>query len=248
MGRPARLAGVARSLAIYYGLPWRAARMRRHYAQFITRGALAFDVGAHVGNRVRTWRALGARVVAVEPQRDCARVLDALYGRDDGVTIVRAAVGEAPGTATLHVSERTPTVSTLARGWMHDVMASEGFRGVQWQRTETVDVLTLDALVARFGQPAFIKLDVEGYEREALAGLTSRVRALSFEYVPAARDAALACIARLEALGPYRFNWSPGERHRFAHASWQDAAAARAFVESLSPDDDSGDIYARVDA
>lgn len=247
MGRAARLAGVARSLAIYYGTPWRAARMRRHYAPFIEAGALAFDIGAHVGNRVRTWRALGARVVAVEPQSDFARVLEALYGRDDAVTIVRAAVGEAPGTTTLHVSEHTPTVSTLSPDWMREVTTSDGFRHVRWQRTETVDVLTLDALVARFGQPAFIKLDVEGYEREALAGLTSRVRALSFEYVPAARDAALGCIARLEALGPYLFNWSPGERHRFAHESWQDASAARAFVESLGPDDDSGDIYARLD-
>lgn len=242
-----RLLGVARSLAMYYGTPWRARRMQRLYGEFLEPGALGFDIGAHVGNRVRCWRALGARVVAVEPQRDFARLLERLYGGDAGVSLVRAAVGATPGRAALHVSERTPTVSTLSPAWMRRVGASDGFRGVRWQRTEDVDVLTLEQLIERFGQPAFIKIDVEGYELETLAGLATRVPALSFEYVPAARDAALACIDRLATLGDYSFNWSPGERHRLENARWRDADAARRFVDSLAPADDSGDIYARLD-
>ena len=59
-------------------------------------------------NRVRCWRALGARVIAVEPQPDFQRVLRLLYGRDEHVALVNAAVGRARGHATLLVSERTP--------------------------------------------------------------------------------------------------------------------------------------------
>ena len=84
--------GVARSLAIYYGRPWRFRRMDAFYARIIRPGDLCFDLGAHVGNRVRSWRALGARVVAVEPQPALVRVLRLLYGRDPKVSIVEAGI------------------------------------------------------------------------------------------------------------------------------------------------------------
>src|ERR1700752_3696726 len=108
MTATARAFGVARSLAMYYGIPFRARRLRRFYSRFVHAGALGFDVGAHAGNRVRCWRRLGARVVAVEPQPDFARLLRFLYGRDGGVELVTAALGRNAGSATLLVSELTP--------------------------------------------------------------------------------------------------------------------------------------------
>ena len=80
--RIARALGLARSLGLYYGNPLRNRRLARLYAPFLGPGALGFDIGAHVGNRVACWRALGARVIAVEPQPDLLRVLALLYGRD----------------------------------------------------------------------------------------------------------------------------------------------------------------------
>ena len=65
-----RALGLSRSLAVYYGPFWRRGRLSRFYGQFLSPGDLAFDLGAHVGNRVRVFRRLGARVVAVEPQPD----------------------------------------------------------------------------------------------------------------------------------------------------------------------------------
>ena len=60
--------GLWRSLLMYYGIPGRQSRLRRCYGQFIRPGDLCFDIGAHVGNRLMAWRALDARIVAVEPQ------------------------------------------------------------------------------------------------------------------------------------------------------------------------------------
>src|SRR5262245_50791316 len=99
-----RVWGIGRSLVIYHGQPAKHRRMRRLYAQFLAPGDLGFDIGAHVGSRVRAWRKLGARVVAVEPQPDCLRVLRLLFGRDKGVTIFPGAVGAEPGTARLALS------------------------------------------------------------------------------------------------------------------------------------------------
>jgi FkbM family methyltransferase len=234
---------------MYYGIPFRAGRLRRFYARFVEPGSLCFDVGAHAGNRVRCWRQLGARVVAIEPQPDFVRLLRWLYGRDPGVEIVPLAVGRAAGTAELLVSERTPTVTTLSQQWVDHVQRDPRFAGVAWQRRERVTVVTLQSLLERYGEPQFIKIDVEGFEAEVLAGLTTPVRGLSFEYLPATREVALECIERLGSLGRYRYNWSPGESHRLVSEQWLDANGMRALLSGLPQLAASGDVYAlREDA
>lgn len=241
----ARLRGMARSLAIYHGIPGRAARLRRFYAAFVGPGDLCFDIGAHVGNHTRCWRHLGATVVALEPQADFAGLLRRLFAGQKDVTVIEAAVGERVGGAILRSSEKTPTVSTLSHTWIEQVSREPGFEQVSWSGRDEVRLTTLAELISSFGEPAFIKIDVEGFELEVLKGLPQAVRALSFEFVPAALDAALPCIERLCALGDYEFNWSQGEQYRLIEPSWISASAMRARLSTLPAGSRSGDIYAR---
>ncbi len=236
--------GLARSLLIYYASPWRPWQMRRLYGRFIRPGDLCFDVGAHVGNRLRVWRQLGARVVAVEPQPLLFNWLNSVYGRSPQVTLLPQAVGAAPGEATLHISQRTPTVSTLSAGWMEAVQGDESFAAVDWDTAVTVPVITLDELIARYGRPAFCKIDVEGFELEVLRGLSVPVSALSFEYISAAREVALGCLDRLQELGNYRFNYTLGEAHHFQTDRWFTYPEMHQYVQNLMPQAGSGDIYA----
>ena len=240
--------GLARSLCIYHGIPGRGRRLRRFYAEFVPPGGLAFDLGAHVGSRVLAWRRLGARVVAVEPQPDCQRVLRWLFGRDRGVTLCAAAVGRRTGTATLHVSPRTPTVTTLSPEWAARAAAIASFGGVRWSEQLPVAVTTLDALIAEHGEPDFVKIDIEGGELAALEGLGRALPALSFEYFAALPDIACSCIDRLEQLGRYRYRACAGERFRWLQPAELDAQAMRRWLGSLAHHarvDGCGDIYAR---
>ena len=241
-----RYLGIARSLGLYYGVPFRMSRMRDLYTGLVPPGGLCFDIGAHVGNRLRCFRSMGARVIALEPQPDFAGILRLLYGRDPGVTILEAAVGAEAGEATLLASVRTPTVTSLNPQWVAQVGNTLGFEHVDWAPGPRVRVVTLDSLVDRHGLPDFVKIDVEGHESAVLAGLSPRLPALSFEYLAAARDLAIACIDRLGMLGDYRYNWSPGESSRFESADWVPPPAARAWLARLAPDAGSGDLYARL--
>ena len=64
----AEFATLRHSLEVYYGDTDRDAGMDALYARLLRPGDLAFDIGAHVGDRIASFRRLGARVVALEPQ------------------------------------------------------------------------------------------------------------------------------------------------------------------------------------
>jgi FkbM family methyltransferase len=237
--------GIGRSLAMYHGIPGRQRKMMRLYREFLRPGDVGFDIGAHVGSRVGAWRRLGVQVVAVEPQPDCVRVLRALYGRHDNVTIVAKAVGAAPGRVRLAVSTRTPTVSSMSPNWVETVRADRRFARIRWDRSVEVEVVTLDDLVAAHGEPTFCKIDVEGFEVDVLSGLSRPLDALSFEYLPPTHDLALAALGLIEALGRYEYNYSPIETMRFASPRWLSAKEVARLLERFRPRGRSGDVYAR---
>jgi FkbM family methyltransferase len=245
-GELARAWGLARSLVIYHGRPWRRRALRRLYREFLGPGDLAFDVGAHVGDRTRCFAQLGARVIAIEPQPELAARLRRVFAGDPKVAVLESALGAAPGRATLFQSRRTPTVTTLSDAWIGLVRGTEGFEGVAWQDRCEVPVTTLDGLIARHGLPRFCKIDVEGFEAEVLHGLSQPLPALSLEYVPAATGVVLAAIGRLEELGRYRFNVAPGERLRWLWPAWRGRSEIEDWLARRRPGEPSGDVYARL--
>lgn len=238
--------GVIRSLRIYYSDRSRAAAMDRLHARFVQHGDLVFDIGAHVGDRVASFRRLGARVVAVEPQPALVKVLRLLYGRRTGVAIEAVAVGRSAGMTSMMINVTNPTVSTASVAFVRAARDAAGWDTQRWTTSTQVSVTTLDALIGQHGVPSFIKIDVEGFEEEALQGLTRAVKALSFEFTTIQRDVALACLARCAALGYMRFNAALGESQTFVHADWIDGETITRWLMELPHAANSGDIYAAI--
>lgn len=238
--------GVWRSFRIYYGDQTRAAAMDRLYANFVKPGDIAFDIGAHVGDRVASFRRQGAKVIAVEPQPALVKVLLMIYGKSYEIKVLKAAIGRTAGEVDLRVNVRNPTISTASDDFVRAAGQSSGWQGEKWTRTIRVPVITLDALIKEYGEPAFIKIDVEGFEAEALAGLSRPVRTLSFEFTTIQRDVAKAALARCVELGYTRFNAALGESQQFEEEEWCDAAAIEAWLTALPDAANSGDIYAAL--
>ena len=217
----------------------------RFYGSFVERGDLCFDVGANLGNRTRCFRALGCRVVAVEPQSRCLKQLRREFGGDPDVTIEPVAAGAKPGKATLRTSP-VHVLSTISMDFVEKTRKSGRFSTVSWSGTEEVEVTTLDALIAKHGEPRFVKIDVEGFESEVLAGLSRRLPAFSFEWTPEMPENAAACVARLQALGHYEFNYSWGESMRLSRPQWLTADAMLRVIDEFAGEYNFADIYARL--
>jgi FkbM family methyltransferase len=241
-------AALSRSLDVYYGDAARDAAMDALYARFVRAGALAFDIGAHVGDRIGSLRRLGARVVALEPQPLCARAIRALYADDPDVTLVEAACGDRAGSLTLRINSANPTVSTASAEFIGAADGAGGWEDQVWDAEVEVACTTLDVVIARHGIPAFAKIDVEGFEDVVLAGLSQALPALSFELTTIQRDVAFRCLDRLAALGPYGFDIALGESQALTFNRWVSKTAMAAHIAALPHAVNSGDVYCALQA
>jgi FkbM family methyltransferase len=244
------LHGAARSL--YRATAGRQTTARRtlmacFYRALLPPGALVFDVGANVGEFSEVFAAVGASVIAVEPNADCLRHIQISYATQK-IEAIQAAVGPRNGLAVLNLSDKRDDLSSLSQDWI-GVLQQEHkeYQGL-WVRQVTVPVITLDTLIGRYGVPYFIKIDVEGFEEFALDGLSTQPPLLSFEFNAACPDVTMRCLDK-SVFGPGSiFNYALGDPTGFELAAWVSRNELKAILGGVEKRDRHGDVFVKRSA
>ncbi len=130
---------------------------------------LVLDVGANEGQYARELRAHGyrGRILSFEPLPDAFAILSAAAAADPLWDVRNAAVGAAPGTLPMHVSDNSVSSSLLPVTQASMDAAPES----RSRRMVAVEVITLaETLSANAGARILLKIDTQGYEWPVLQG------------------------------------------------------------------------------
>jgi FkbM family methyltransferase len=201
------------------------------YATRLRFRELAFDIGANHGEHTAQMLGRGARVVAVEPH---AKVAADLSTRFPAATVLQMAVSDEPGRAVFHMCRENDKWSSLDASWLRRLPGT-------WEGSEEVIVTTLDELIGRYGEPAVVKIDAEGFDYRVLRGLSRPIAHILFEAHAAHVDAAAEAFTQLDELGCYDYRASP-------YSWWQFGGNQnpQAILEDMQAEPDwVGIVYAR---
>ncbi|MDP4264237.1 MAG: FkbM family methyltransferase [Bacteroidota bacterium] len=155
------------------------------YQSFLPPCQLIFDIGANDGHKTEAFLKIAGRVVCCEPDNRNYTILQTRFrNKRKKVFLENKALSDKEGYAEFHIHHPGSAFNTLSDKWM---MLLEADKMEKWDESikftgkQAVGTTTLDHLIEKYGIPDFIKIDVEGYEKWVLKGLSHRVNYLSFE-------------------------------------------------------------------
>jgi FkbM family methyltransferase len=213
------------------------------YSDFIKKGDLCFDIGANVGNRTEVFLKLGAKILAVEPQKECQKILADKFKDSESVVIIPKGLDKEICQKEIYMGSSS-TLASMSTEWISSVKKSGRFDGHNWENKHTIETTTLDNLIKDYGSPVFCKIDVEGFEYDVIQGLSKPLSLISLEFTPEHIESTVNCILYLEKLGTAKFNYSTGESMVLVLPKWIPAAeminVLRAIPKNIKT---FGDIY-----
>ena len=245
MGKRDEIFGWYLSKLIYEWNPFKAKRKRNFYKQLIKRDDLCFDVGAHLGDRVSSWLSIGASVVAFEPQPKFSKYLSEKFANKPGFHLENIGVSGSVGNMEFNVCNRYPTLSSLQGKEWESQLNENSNLNIKFDTIHEIEVSTLDEMIIKYGVPQFVKIDVEGHEKEVLKGLSQKVDCLSFEFLSFNKEELNLCLDMCESLGYKKFNWSYQEEFKFRIKDWTSKEEILRDISSMAKKVFSGDVYVK---
>lgn len=213
---------------------------KRFYQDLLsqTEASVVFDVGANVGSKAAIFLEVARKVVCVEPTPRTARILQDRFRDKANIIVLAKGISSRSGFAALHIFNDADNLNTFSPYWVDALKPSDrSFGDAASVATDIINVptTTLDELIREYGLPCYVKLDVEGYELEALKGLSVKVPIISIEAnLPVFSTQTIECLARLGNQWPEaRFNYvSEDPPTSFVNSKWVTASEIQAIVRN----------------
>jgi len=188
-----------------------------------------FDIGANTGKWALANVSTTTSIIAVEASPTTYQVLKQ-NTQDKNITCLNYAVSDSSENTVTFYESKSDTLSTLDKRWLEDPRSRFGinspYKGYSPYQEITVNSTTLDKLVATYGVPDLLKIDVEGAENRVIRSLTEKARLLCFEWASEWNPETFQCIDHLESLGYDRFHVQNGDEYTYRPTTFEHTSSS----------------------
>jgi FkbM family methyltransferase len=194
---------------------------------------LVFDIGANIGKTVEQFTLVSDKVVCFEPNPKLAHELRSKF-ENFSVVVDDRGVSNKIGTQIFRISN-ADTISTLSEDWITNSRFTGSYN---WDTHVQVETVTLDSIIEEYGEPDYIKIDVEGHEFEVLTYFTKLLpnTLLSFEWAEEQKSKIESTIHYLNKLGYNMFGYTESDKILFDNeVDWKEYKNFD-LIESLTPE------------
>jgi FkbM family methyltransferase len=210
------------------------------------KGDLVFDVGANIGLKTQEYLNKGLKVIAIEPQSSLIELLNSKFKNNPNVITEQCGISNQNAVMKISICSTTLDQATFVLDRKEKVLTDRGYDFV-FDKVEEVPVFTLDYMISKHGLPAYIKIDVETYEKEVIQGLSQSVKYLSFEYANTYPDITINILEMLAKLGFKEFTFGVSEWMPWPWQKWYNLEHFSEIIKSKASKSPigAGDIYAK---
>lgn len=160
---------------------------------------LIFDIGSNVGNFANKYIEK-CKIVCIEANPILSKKLQERFINND-VYIENCAISNQNTDIDFYICPDNQ-MSSCNKNWLTTLR----YKNSGIEKTIKVESKTIDFFVEKYGNPFHIKIDVEGYEFEAVSGLSKKTGSVQFEYIKENyKDLTIPAILKLNSLGYSKF-------------------------------------------
>ena len=178
-----------------------------HFKQLISNSTLVFDIGSNAGKYTSIFLKYSKKVLSVEPQAELCLLQNKLFKKEiqkNKLIIENIAIDSKNGIVELHINSKNGLSST-SKKYQTEVIPKE-FSYTNNIETVKVRSKNIDSLIELYGKPDYIKIDIEGSEKNAIMSLSHNISLLSFECnLPYFKKEMFAIMERISDLGQYKY-------------------------------------------
>jgi FkbM family methyltransferase len=198
-----------------------------------TEGVL-FDIGANRGLYTDKNRYKYEKCILVDANPELTSGLREKYKYDKGIEVIEAIVSNKE-SETFYIAN-SDQISTADPEWISQSRFSKSAR---WSPLKGIPTISVDKLISLYGVPAFLKIDVEGYEYNVLLSLTQKVPALAFEWAEEKKSEILLTMEHLHKLGFTKFHIQMEDEYSYQveDSEWYDYSIAYKLLQSICDKD-----------